>query len=341
MSKRFYWLRLKEGFFNDLAMKKLRRIAGGDTYTIIYLKMMLLSVRNKGVIYFEGIENSFEEELALALDEDVDNVRIALSFLNKVGFISQETSNKYFLPEVPPLIGSETDKAEYMRNRRKIEALEALSDSNCLEQKSNKLEQCGNNVTQNSNNVTEVFQHVTDVLPERNQTVPNRKLDIDIDIDKEIEKRESIEREKTMLPSRDRLAPSDKIKKASEDASVDMAIQWILDRLNEKLPGGKRFDADDETRALIKKRLGEGYILTDFQTVINKKTKEWLGSKAQNNLKPRVLFGLHFKEYLNELEVPDRNAQPKNQFNDMIHSEYDFNRIEQENIAAQKQAYGG
>ena len=42
MAKKYYWLKLKKDFFNSKEMKKLRRIAGGDTYTVIYLKMQLV-----------------------------------------------------------------------------------------------------------------------------------------------------------------------------------------------------------------------------------------------------------------------------------------------------------
>ena len=45
MSKRYYWLKLKEDFFRDKVMKKMRKIAGGDTYVVIYLKMMLMSIQ--------------------------------------------------------------------------------------------------------------------------------------------------------------------------------------------------------------------------------------------------------------------------------------------------------
>ena len=43
-TKKYYWLKLNEGFFRDKKIKKLRKIAGGDTYTVIYLKMQLLSL---------------------------------------------------------------------------------------------------------------------------------------------------------------------------------------------------------------------------------------------------------------------------------------------------------
>ena len=39
-------------------------------YTIIYLKMMLLSLKDEGKLYFEGVEDHFASEIALALDDD-------------------------------------------------------------------------------------------------------------------------------------------------------------------------------------------------------------------------------------------------------------------------------
>ena len=48
MAKRYYWLKLKADWFSDKRIKKLRSIAGGDTHTIIYLKMMVLSLKDGG-----------------------------------------------------------------------------------------------------------------------------------------------------------------------------------------------------------------------------------------------------------------------------------------------------
>ena len=32
MAKKYYWLRLKDDWFNSKVIKKLRKIAGGDTW---------------------------------------------------------------------------------------------------------------------------------------------------------------------------------------------------------------------------------------------------------------------------------------------------------------------
>lgn len=68
-------------------MKKLRRIAGGDTYTIIYLKLQLLSLKDEGALFYEGVEPTFYEEMALALDEDEENVKATLNVLHEIGLI--------------------------------------------------------------------------------------------------------------------------------------------------------------------------------------------------------------------------------------------------------------
>ena len=95
--KRLYWLKLKEGFFTDKIMKKLRRMAGGDTYTIIYLKLLLLGLRNGGKLYFDHVEDSFAEELALEIDEDSENVRFCILYLEKNGLVEEVAENELFL----------------------------------------------------------------------------------------------------------------------------------------------------------------------------------------------------------------------------------------------------
>ncbi len=118
MAKKYYWLKLKDDWFNSKVIKKLRKIAGGDTYTIIYLKMLLLSLKNEGKLYYEGVEESFADELALELDEETDNVNVTISFLQNCGLIEIVDPDEYVLTEVPAAIGSETESAERMRKCR-------------------------------------------------------------------------------------------------------------------------------------------------------------------------------------------------------------------------------
>jgi len=116
--KRYYWLKLKDDFFNQKEIKKLRKIAGGDTYTIIYLKLQLLSLQNEGVIAYEGIEDNFVDEMALTLDEDVENVRVTILYLQKVGFLEEINADEFILPKAVESIGSESSVAARVRKYR-------------------------------------------------------------------------------------------------------------------------------------------------------------------------------------------------------------------------------
>ena len=129
MMKKFIWLKLGNDFFTAPKIKKMRKMAVGDTCVVIYLKMMLLSIRTEGLIEYQGIESKLSEELALVLDEDESNVNITLLYLEKMGLIEMLSESSYLLPSVLALIGSESDSAERMRKlRSKNKELPSLCD---------------------------------------------------------------------------------------------------------------------------------------------------------------------------------------------------------------------
>jgi len=117
MARKYYWLKLQHNFFNEKRIKKLRKIAGGDTYTIIYLKMQLLSLQDEGKLYFDNVERTFEEEVALELDEDIEDVKVTIMYLLNCGLL-EKVDDEYTLIEAKNNMGSETFNAEKMRQLR-------------------------------------------------------------------------------------------------------------------------------------------------------------------------------------------------------------------------------
>ena len=112
MSKRYYWLKLKDDFFSSKRIKKLRNMAGGDTYTIIYLKMQLLAMKTDGVLTWTGLEENFAEELALDLDEKPDDVEVTLIYLLKTGLAETQDNRSFFFPYAIENTGSEDASAQ-------------------------------------------------------------------------------------------------------------------------------------------------------------------------------------------------------------------------------------
>lgn len=115
---RYYWLKFKEDFFDSKRIKKLRNMAGGDTYCIIYLKMQLKALKTGGMLEFTGVESEFADELALDLDEKPDDVRVTLLFLLQYGLCECSDNVHYYLPWVEENTGSETDSTQRVREYR-------------------------------------------------------------------------------------------------------------------------------------------------------------------------------------------------------------------------------
>lgn len=131
--KRYYWMKFQRDFFKSLRIKKLRRLAGGDTYTIIYLKLQLLSITEEGYLQYKHVFDTFAEELAEDIDEDVDNVSITLQYLLSTGLMEEQDNDLFFLPYAAENIGSECASAERMRNLRKREKA-SLCDAGVTQQ---------------------------------------------------------------------------------------------------------------------------------------------------------------------------------------------------------------
>lgn len=175
MPKRYFWLKLKNTFFDQPKIKKLRRLAGGDTYTVIYLKLQLLSIENEGLLEYEGIEETFAEELALKIDEDPENIEVVLRYLTAQGLM-EEQDGDFLLVEAAESIGSEAESTRRSQRSRakKRQELQQLAEK--------------------------ALQFNTDATQTQRDCDKNATLEIDIE--KEIEKELEIERDSISARSR-------------------------------------------------------------------------------------------------------------------------------------------
>ena len=122
MAKRYYWLKLPKDFFEDKTIKRLRKIAGGDTYTIIYLKMLLKSMEDDGKLFYEGIEDTICDEIALDINENADDVQVTISYLEKKGLLIV-TDSEVELTRLTEMVGSESAVTERVRKHREAQKL--------------------------------------------------------------------------------------------------------------------------------------------------------------------------------------------------------------------------
>jgi len=166
--KRYFWLKLKEDFFDDKQIRFLRSLPDGDKVVITYLKMQLKSLKTDGTIRYDKLLPSSEEELALMLDEDLNIVKFTIQALLKINAIEILEDKSIYMIALQELIGSEGASA--LRTRAYRERKKLL------------LSQC-------NNNVQDVTSHEHGEI----------ELEKEIDLDKEKELEEEVEKKKNAI----------------------------------------------------------------------------------------------------------------------------------------------
>ncbi len=131
--KRYYWLKFKRDFFDDLRIRKLQSVPGGDTYVLVFIKILTFSIPTSGIIVYRGIFPTLEEEIAMEIREDSKAVAFVLEFASKYNMLETMDQGQYYLKyAVEKNIGSEGASAQRMRKLRAKESNnEQLPSSQC------------------------------------------------------------------------------------------------------------------------------------------------------------------------------------------------------------------
>ena len=132
--KRYYWIKLKENFFDLETIDWLVSQKNGCEYIVLYQKLCLLTANKGGKLVSSVGEMMIPydtQKIARDTKFSVDTVIVAMELFKKIGLVYEETDGILQIPAVAEMVGSETAGAERVRKHRAL--------------------QCNNNVT---NNVT-------------------------------------------------------------------------------------------------------------------------------------------------------------------------------------------
>lgn len=176
-NKKYYWLKLKEDFFEEDTIQWLEEQENGKDYCLFYLKLCLKSLKTNGIL----IRNVGQilvpydvKKLADITNTKPDTVIVAMEVFKKIGLVQVLENGEIYMTQLDNMVGSETNKAAMMRKKREKEKL---------------VQKEGNNVT--------------NVLPscysdkEKCYTEIEREKEIEKDID--IEKEREIDKKKESL----------------------------------------------------------------------------------------------------------------------------------------------
>lgn len=121
MEKKYYWLKLKEDFFDDDTIKWIEEQDNGKEYCLFYLKLCLKAIKKEGSI-IRIVGNSLipydMEGIAEITNTNIDTVMIAMEIFKKIGLIEIYDNGEIYMSQLNTMLGSETKWANYKRKQR-------------------------------------------------------------------------------------------------------------------------------------------------------------------------------------------------------------------------------
>lgn len=229
-NKRYYWLKLKNDFFEGDEINWLEEQENGAVYILFYLKLCLRSLRSDGVLMRRvgKMEIPYDtKKLADITGTPLPAAETAMALLTSAGLVEVQENGALFMPQMEDMTGSETERAAIMRKYRTPKT-----------EKENHSEDSDREIEVQSSN-----HNVITMLPEPNHNVitslPETGHIVDTEIEKELEsetepeKESDADTESLLYPERDG-APETRTTTAAQAGKgnfsgkrLDKAAQWV------------------------------------------------------------------------------------------------------------------
>ena len=292
-TKVYFWLKVDKKFFDNLFIKRLKQMPGGYTMTVIYIRLMLESLEDDCILYYEGYFDNLVQELALKLDVSEDDINMTVAYFTKCGLIQIDDDGHATLSQAKAMVESETNWAKYKRDQRKNS------------QNLPKLENVQNKKTISNSCPTEKEKEI--------EIDKELELELELKLDKEY----IVEQNSSTEQSSEYIFPEwldeNSIKDLEKTKNKELWIPIVY--LNQV--ANKRYKFVDKTKKFLLARFNEGYTLEDFKQVIDVKTEEWKDNpEFFKYLRPETLFGSKFDSYLNQKPKISK-SKPDNNFPDL------------------------
>lgn len=129
---KFYWLQLKEDFFEDDAIDWLEDRENGHKYSLFYLKLCLKSLKSNGVL-IRKVGNMLvpydNKKLSEMTKTPVDTVIVAMELLKGIGLVQVLENGELYISQLENLIGSTSKGALKKQQQRQIRQQQILLGS--------------------------------------------------------------------------------------------------------------------------------------------------------------------------------------------------------------------
>ncbi|HEL1717673.1 TPA: phage replisome organizer N-terminal domain-containing protein [Streptococcus suis] len=276
-NKKYYYLKLKDNFFESDEAIILESMPDGYIYSNILLKLYLRSLKNNGLLMFNDLIPYNAQMLATITRHHVGVIEKAIQIFQQLRLIEILDNGAIYMTNIQNFVGQSSTNADRMReSRRQLQMLNKCAPEIEIEEDINK----------------------------------DIKLNINKDIYSELNNSSEQSSEYT-FPSWLNQSSIEELRKTNpKNYPIYVPIQY----LNQETGHTYKFIATHTK--FIQARYKDGYTLEDFKKVIDTKVAQWKNNtEMAKYLRPKTLFSpSNFDSYLNEapkpIQVEQDNMEP-------------------------------
>ena len=117
-NRRYYYLKLKEYFFNSEPMMILESMQDGLLYSNLLLKMYLMSLKSGGILLLGDHFPHTPQTIATCTRHQIGTVERGLQIFLKLGLVEILTDGAYYMTDIQLLIGQSSTEGERKKRER-------------------------------------------------------------------------------------------------------------------------------------------------------------------------------------------------------------------------------
>ena len=122
-NRRYYYLKLKEYFFNSETMMILESMQDGLLYSNLLLKMYLMSLKSGGILLLGDHFPHTPQTIATCTRQQIGTVERAIKIFLQLGLMEQMQDGAFYMTNIELLIGQSSTEGERKRRARQANRL--------------------------------------------------------------------------------------------------------------------------------------------------------------------------------------------------------------------------
>ncbi|HEL2203754.1 phage replisome organizer N-terminal domain-containing protein [Streptococcus suis] len=271
-NKKYYYLKLKDNFFESDEAIILESMPDGYIYSNILLKLYLRSLKNNGLLMFNDLIPYNAQMLATITRHHVGVIEKAIQIFQQLRLIEILDNGAIYMTNIQNFVGKSSTDAD--RKRAEYNKIKRVGEISTIE--------------------TDKTPPEIEIEEDINKDI---KLNINKDIYSELDNSAEQSSEYT-FPSWLNQSSIEELRKTNpKNYPIYIPIQY----LNQETGHTYKFIATHTK--FIQARYKDGYTLEDFKKVIDTKVAQWKNNiEMAKYLRPKTLFSpSNFDSYLNEM----------------------------------------